>query len=58
MRVLMRGLITLPFTAGLGTGLVAIIRDTPPLWRTADLFFDLALLIMMLSRGRALVRNA
>ena len=51
------GAIVLFFTMGCGTGLIAVIEDTPSLWRIADLFFDFALLSMMVSRGPSLLKG-
>jgi hypothetical protein len=53
--VLVTGLVVLLLALGLGTGLIAVIVDTPSLWRIADLFFDFALLATMVSRGPALL---
>ena len=53
------GAIVLFFTIGCGMGLIAVIEDmpSPSLWRIADLFFDFALLSMMVSRGLSLLKG-
>jgi hypothetical protein len=49
--------VVLLFTEGVGAGLVAVVDDRSWLWRTADLFFDLALVITMVSRGPSLIQR-
>jgi hypothetical protein len=43
--------------AGVLTGVAAAVRCEVPLWRIADLFFDFALLALLIARGPALLRG-
>lgn len=42
---------------GLATGGLALVRGDAGLWRIADLFFDVSLLVTMIGRGGALLRG-
>ena len=51
------GIIGAIFVAGALAGLAAALRSDPPLWRIADLAFDMALLMLLLVRGPALLKG-
>ena len=51
------GVIGALFLAGVLTGLAAAMRSDPPLWRIADLFFDVALFTLLIVRGPALLKG-
>ena len=57
LRILLTGFIALNFALGCGLGVGAVIRGAPSLWRIADLFFDYALLSLMLARAPALLKS-
>ena len=42
---------------GIATGGLALVRSDAGLWRIADLFFDVSLLVTMIGRGGALLRG-
>jgi hypothetical protein len=42
---------------GIATGGLALVRGDADLWRIADLFFDVSLLVTMIGRGGALLRG-
>jgi hypothetical protein len=44
------------FTLGCLSGLIAVVERVPSHWRIADLFFDVALAITMISRGASLLK--
>jgi hypothetical protein len=44
------------FTLGCLSGLIAVVERVPSDWRIADLFFDVALAITMISRGASLLK--
>ncbi len=55
LRILLTGFVALNFALGCGLGIGAVIRGAPSLWRIAELFFDFALLGLMLTRAPALL---
>jgi hypothetical protein len=57
LKILLTGFIALNFALGCGLGVEAVIRGAPSLWRIADLFFDYALLSLMLARAPALLKS-
>jgi len=50
------GVIVMLWVLGCGVGVLAAWSGTPSLWQIADLFFDLGLLVTMVSRGGSLLR--
>jgi hypothetical protein len=54
---LMAGAIVLLWGLGVALGLLAAVAATSSLWPDAQLCFDLALLLMMMSRGPSLLRT-
>jgi hypothetical protein len=44
------------FTLGCLSGLIAVVEQVSSHWRIADLFFDIALAITMISRGASLLK--
>ena len=50
------GLIVLLLILGSGVGVLAAWSGIASLWQVADLFFDLGLLVTMVSRGGSLLR--
>lgn len=55
LRFLVTGIFVLILLAGLGTGAAAELQRNASLWKIADLYFDVALLITMAMRGPALL---
>ncbi len=55
LRILLTGFVARNFALGCGLGVEAVIRGAPSLWRIAELFFDFALLSLMLTRAPALL---
>jgi hypothetical protein len=53
---LITGVIVLLLVVGFGVGGLAAWSGTISVWRVADLFFDLSLLVTMVARGGSLLR--